>query len=133
MTEVNFTDRELDVMSVLWRRGSGTVAEVRSELEDALAYTTVLTVLQTLEDKGHVRHEEEGRAYRYHPLVAPETAGGSALDRILEKIFHGSAETLLAQLVRERDLSDAELERMRRLLSDRQEAEGANGAEEGDR
>ncbi|MFW6010763.1 MAG: BlaI/MecI/CopY family transcriptional regulator [Gemmatimonadota bacterium] len=133
MTEVNFTDRELDVMSVLWRRGSGTVAEVRSELEDTLAYTTVLTVLQTLEDKGHVRHEEEGRAYRYHPLVASETAGGSALDRILEKIFHGSAETLLAQLVRERDLSDAELERMRRLLADRQETEGTTDAEDGDR
>lgn len=133
MTEVNFTDRELDVMSVLWRRGSGTVAEVRSELEDALAYTTVLTVLQTLEDKGHVRHEEEGRAYRYHPLVAPETAGGSALDRILEKIFHGSAETLLAQLVRERDLSDAQLERMRRLLADRQETDGTTDAEDGDR
>jgi predicted transcriptional regulator len=133
MTEVNFTDRELDVMSVLWRRGSGTVAEVRSELEDALAYTTVLTVLQTLEDKGHVRHEEEGRAYRYHPLVAPETAGGSALDRILEKIFHGSAETLLAQLVRERDLSDAQLERMRRLLADRQETKGTTDAEDGDR
>lgn len=133
MTEVNFTDRELDVMSVLWRRGSGTVAEVRSELQDALAYTTVLTVLQTLEDKGHVRHEEEGRAYRYHPLVAPETAGGSALDRILEKIFHGSAETLLAQLVRERDLSDAQLERMRRLLADRQETEGTSDAEDGDR
>lgn len=133
MTEVNFTDRELDVMSVLWRRGSGTVAEVRSELADALAYTTVLTVLQTLEDKGHVRHEEEGRAYRYHPLVAPETAGGSALDRILEKIFHGSAETLLAQLVRERDLSDAELQRMRRLLADRQEAEGTPDAEDEDR
>lgn len=133
MTDVNFTDRELDVMSVLWRRGSGTVAEVRSELEDALAYTTVLTVLQTLEDKDHVRHEEEGRAYRYHPLVAPETAGGSALDRILDKIFHGSAETLLAQLVRERDLSDAQLERMRRLLADRQVTEEATDAETGDR
>lgn len=133
MTEVNFTDRELDVMSVLWRRGSGTVAEVRSELDDPLAYTTVLTVLQTLEDKGHVRHEEEGRAYRYHPLVAPETAGGSALQRILEKIFHGSAETLLAQLVRERDLSDAELGRMRRLLADRQEREGGAAREVDDR
>lgn len=133
MSEVSFTDRELDVMSVLWRRGSGTVAEVRSELEDALAYTTVLTVLQTLEEKGHVRHEEEGRAYRYHPLVAPETAGGSALQRILEKIFHGSAETLLAQLVRERDLSEAELERMRRLLAPRQERQVDPDAEEDDR
>lgn len=119
-----FTERELDVMSILWRRGSGTVAEVRERLEDRLAYTTVLTVLQTLEEKGHVRHEEEGRAYRYFPEVAPEEAGGTALRKIVEKIFHGSSEMLLAQLVSERDLSNRELERMRRLLSRRLEARG---------
>lgn len=119
--EVSFTDRELDVMSVLWRRGSGTVAEVRERLEDELAYTTVLTVLQTLEEKGRVRHEEEGRAYRYHPEVAAEEAGGTALRRIVEKIFQGSSEMLLAQLVSERNLSGAELRRMQRLLASRLE------------
>lgn len=119
MTEIRFTRRELDVMSILWRRGSGTVAEVQEELSDPLAYTTVLTVLQTLEEKGHVRHEEEGRAYRYFPTVEVEEAGGSALGRILDKIFHGSAETLLARLVSEEDLSDEELRRMRRLLERR--------------
>ena len=56
----SFTDRELDVMAVLWDRGPSTVAEVREHLEDALAYTTVLTVLRTLETKGFVSHEEEG-------------------------------------------------------------------------
>ena len=76
---VSFTDRELDVMAVLWQRGPSTVAEVREALEDALAYTTVLTVLRTLEDKGYVGHEEEGRAYRYFPAVAREEAGTSAL------------------------------------------------------
>ena len=58
----DFTERELDVMSVLWQLGSGTVAEVRAALEDEFAYTTVLTVLRTLEAKGHVRHEGEGKA-----------------------------------------------------------------------
>ncbi|HLV25786.1 MAG TPA: BlaI/MecI/CopY family transcriptional regulator, partial [Gemmatimonadales bacterium] len=67
---VTFTDRELDVMSVLWQRGPCTVAEVRAELPASLAYTTVLTVLRTLEDKGYAGHEEEGKAYRYHALVA---------------------------------------------------------------
>ena len=58
----SFTDRELDVMAVLWERGPSTVAEVREHLEDRLAYTTVLTVLRTLEAKGFVSHEEEGDA-----------------------------------------------------------------------
>jgi predicted transcriptional regulator len=119
VTESGFTDRELDAMSILWRRGSGTVAEVRDELGEELAYTTVLWVLQTLEEKGRVRHEKEGRAYRYFPLVAPEEAGGSALGRLVEKVFQGSAEMLLAQLVTERRLPPEELKRMRDLLDRR--------------
>lgn|SRR5690606_26400083 len=119
MGEAFFTDRELDVMSILWRHGSATVSEVREELPDALAYTSVLSALQTLEEKGYVRHESEGRAYRYYPLVAPEEAGGSAIRRILDKVFHGSAEMLLAQLVTERKVSAEELRRMRKLLEDR--------------
>jgi BlaI family transcriptional regulator, penicillinase repressor len=119
MGETLLTERELDVMSILWRRGSATVAEVREELADSLAYTSVLSALQTLEEKGHVGHEREGRAYRYFPLIAQDAAGGSALYRILDKIYHGSAETLLAQLVSERRISPAELERMRRLLDER--------------
>ncbi len=115
-----FTDRELDVMAVLWKRGEATVAEVRAGLADELAYTTVLTVLRTLEEKGHVGHREgEGRAYVYRPLVEREEAGASALARVLDRVFGGSPELLLTQLVSERDLSDAELERMRRLLEDR--------------
>lgn len=131
MSEVSFTERELDVMSVLWDEGSGTVAEVQERISDPLAYTTVLTVLQTLEDKGHVRHEEEGRAYRYFPTVQPEEAGGTALRRIVDKIFQGSAEMLLAQLVTERDLSRDELERMRHLLADRLDEEAGPDAEGG--
>lgn len=119
MGESFFTDRELDVMSILWRHGSATVTEVREELPDRLAYTSVLSALQTLEEKGYVRHESEGRAYRYYPLVAPEEAGGSAIGRILDKVFHGSAEMLLAQLVSERKLSADELRRMRKLLEER--------------
>ena len=114
-------------MSVLWRESSGTVAEVKDRLSDELAYTTVLWVLQTLEEKGFIRHEREGRAHRYIPLVGPEAAGASALDRIVEKVFHGSAEMLLAQLVSERELPPAELQRMRDLL-DRRLAESGGEA-----
>lgn len=119
MDEPVFTPRELDVMSILWRLGSATVSEVRAALEDDLAYTSVLSALQTLEEKGYVGHEAAGRAYRYYAVVTQDAAGEGALRRILDKIFHGSAESLLAQLVSERQLSAAELQRMRQML-DRQ-------------
>ena len=111
-----FTNRELDIMSVLWREGSGTVAEVRDALGDDVGYTTVLKMLQILEEKGAVNHEREGRAYRYTPLVESVSAGGRALRRIVNKIFHGSAEMLLATLVEDRDFSDEEIARMRSVL-----------------
>ena len=112
----SFTDRELDVMAVLWERGPSTVAEVRVHLEDALAYTTVLTVLRTLETKGYVSHEEEGKAHRYAPLVARDRAGKTALGQVLGKIFGGSREMLLANLVKERGIDAAELKRLRKIL-----------------
>jgi BlaI family transcriptional regulator, penicillinase repressor len=123
MDEISFTPRELDVMSILWRGGSGTVSEVREALGEELAYTSVLSALQTLEEKGFVRHEPEGRAYRYFPTVAPENAGRSALARIREAVFQGSAELLFAQLVSDRKLKRDELERMRRLLAERLDEE----------
>jgi BlaI family penicillinase repressor len=119
MDDVYFPPRELEVMSILWRLGSATVTEVRDELDQDLAYTSVLSALQTLEEKGFVRHESQGRAYKYLPLVAAERAGGSAIARIRDAIFHGSAERMFAQFVSDRNLSREELERMRRLLSDR--------------
>jgi BlaI family transcriptional regulator, penicillinase repressor len=118
MSDPTFTDRELDIMSILWRQGGATVAEVRDLLPDALAYTSVLSALQTLEEKGYVGHDTEGRAYRYYPRVAVEEAGESALGRVLDKIFHGSAESLLAQLVSDRTIPPEELKRMRQMLEE---------------
>ena len=125
MAAVTFTDRELDVMTVLWAAGPSTVADVRASLAGAghdLAYTTVLTVLRTLEAKGHVAHEEEGRAHRYRALVEREAAGRSALRRLLGTVFGGSPELLLTHLVRERGVSAAELRRMRALLDEQLDA-----------
>ena len=118
MSDPTFTDRELDIMSILWRQGGATVAEVRDLLPDALAYTSVLSALQTLEEKGYVGHDSEGRAYRYYPMVAVEEAGESALGRVLDKIFQGSAESLLAQLVSDRTIPPEELKRMRQMLEE---------------
>ena len=116
---VAFTDRELDVMAVLWDLGPATVADVRDRLADPLAYTTVLTVLRTLEAKGHVGHVEEGRAHRYHALVDRDAAGRSALRRLLGTVFGGSPEALLTNLVEARDADAAELARLRAILDER--------------
>jgi BlaI family transcriptional regulator, penicillinase repressor len=115
----SFTERELDCMAVLWERGPSTVTEVREALADSLAYTTVLTVLRTLEAKGHVGHEVVGKAYRYLPLVAREAAGSSALGRIVDKIFGGSRELLLAHLVEGQGVTDDEIRNLRRVLNER--------------
>jgi BlaI family penicillinase repressor len=117
--EIAFTDRELDVMGVLWDLGSATVAEVQERLVDELAYTTVLTILRTLEDKGRVRHEEVGRAYRYFPLVDREEAGANAVRRMVRKLFRGSPELMLTQLVTERGLTSEQMRRMKMLLDAR--------------
>lgn len=116
---ISFTDRELDIMAVLWERGSGTVAEVRDALADDFARTTVLTVLRTLEDKGYVTHRAEGKAHRYRPTVKPEAAGKSALGRILDSMFGGSHERLLAQLVSDRRVDREKLRRLRAELDAR--------------
>jgi BlaI family transcriptional regulator, penicillinase repressor len=117
--DIAFTERELDVMNVLWDHGASTVAEVQEAMPDELAYTTVLTMLRTLEEKGYLSHEEEGRAYRYYPLVERSEAGASALSRMMRKLFRGSPELLLTHLVSQRGLTREQLEEMRRMLDER--------------
>jgi BlaI family transcriptional regulator, penicillinase repressor len=117
--DIRFTTRELDVIGVLWDRGPSTVAEVRAQIEDDLAYNTVLTILRILEDKGYVGHTEEGRAHRYAALVERSDAGSSALKRVTRRLFSGSPELVLTKLVEDADLTDDELRRMRDLLAAR--------------
>ena len=110
------TERELDIMGILWKHGSGTVTEVHKALGEPVGYTSVLKMLQILEGKEMVRHEQEGRAYRYFPLVQPADAGGRALGKIVDKIFHGSTELALARLVSGRKLDADEVKRMKALI-----------------
>jgi predicted transcriptional regulator len=117
--EISFTDREADIMGVLWRRGPSTVAEVRAELHDELAYTTVLTMLRTLQGKGYVGYEEEGRTYRYFAAVEQQDARKSALRHLAEKMFDGSPELLLTHLVSAQKLDRKQLQRIRKLLDEK--------------
>jgi predicted transcriptional regulator len=116
--EIRFTSRELDIMGALWTRGPSTVAEVQGQLDDDLAYTTVLTMLKIMEGKGYVSRTREGRADRYAPEVKRQVAGKSALGRITKRLFAGSPEELLVRLV-DADLDADQLRRMRDLLDRR--------------
>ncbi len=115
----NLTNSELDVMAVLWELGSAKVSEVQERLEKSLAYTSVLTVLRALEAKGKVRHEEEGRAFRYYPLVDAVEATDKTLKRFVDKVYQGSRELLIARLLSDDSMTDAELRRIRSLLNKR--------------
>jgi BlaI family penicillinase repressor len=116
---VSLTRRELDVMSVLWRRGRATVAEVRDDLADDLAYPTVQTMLRVLEGKGYVGHTVDGRAFRFHALVEQDEAADSALGRLVAKVYHGSRELLVSRLLAHEDISPDELRRIKKLLQKR--------------
>jgi len=116
---VHLTRRELDVMAVIWERGSATVAEVKAGLADDLAYPTVLTILRTLEAKKHVRHTLEGKAFRYRPVLKSTVAGSSALKRVLDKVYRGSRELLVAGLLDDEEIDEEELRSLRRLVEQR--------------
>ena len=115
--EIHFTDREIDVMEVLWERGPSLVGEVRDALKDDLAYTTVLTILRTLEGKRYVGHEQEGRGHRYFAAVKQQAAQRSALRHLTSKLFKGSAELLFTHLVSDHKLSAEQIRKMRKLLA----------------
>ena len=128
LVSVSFTERELDLMAVLWDEGPSTAGEVQKALADRdvdLAYNTVLTLLRILEDKGHVDHKEQGRAHRFRAAVQRQEAEASALRYTLDRIFGGSAEALVAQLVQERSLSKKDLKRLRRIINARLDSKRA--------
>ena len=121
--DISLTNREADVMRVLWDHGPSVVAEVRERLADELAYTTVLTILRTLETKGYVAHHEEGRVHRYFAAVKEQTAQRSALRHLTHKLFKGSAELLFTHLVSDQKLTPEQIRRMRKLLAQKSDKE----------
>ncbi len=119
LAEVVFTDRELDLMNVLWEHGPSTAAEVQVRLSDRLAYTTVLTVLRVLEAKGYLSHTVEGKAHRFHPGVSREVAAQSSIRYLKHKMFRGSGAMFLAHVVEDVRDDPKTLQRMRRVLNQR--------------
>ena len=125
-THTTLTRRERQIMDVLYRRIRATAAEVMAELPGEPNYSTVRTQLRVLEDKGHVRHEEEGGRYVYAPAVPRHAARKSALKHLVETFFDGSAEQVVAAVLggEASRLSDEELDRVSALI-DKARKEGS--------
>jgi predicted transcriptional regulator len=118
----HLTDAELRLMDVLWEKGEATVSDVADALPNhpALAYSTVLTTLRILENKGFVRHTKDGRAFVYHPVVGREQARESAVTHLVRRFFENSPELLMLNLLDGKKVDAGELRRLRKKI---QEAE----------
>jgi len=115
---VTLTNHELRLMNVLWERERATVADIVGALgAPPLAYTTVMTTLGTLEEKGYVTHTKAGRAFLYRPLVERGDAATSLLDTLLERFFGSSPGVLALALLEDERLSDDDVANLKRVLA----------------
>jgi len=112
--------RERQIMEIVWERGRATAAEVRAHMPDPPSYSAVRAQLRILEDKGHLRHEQEGPRYVFLPTVPPEEASETALRKLVRTFFGGSPEGAMAALLDlEGDhLDDEALERLSELIEE---------------
>ena len=110
--------RERQIVDILYSQGRATAAEVQAALPDPPSYSAVRAMLRILEEKGHVRHEQDGPRYVYLPTVGRERAKRSALRHVLQTFFDGSAEQAISALLDASDtrLSDRELDRLAKLI-----------------
>jgi BlaI family penicillinase repressor len=117
--EQHLSRRERQIMDVLHAKESATAAEVRATLPDPPGYSAVRALLRILEEKGHVRHREEGTRYIYLPRASRETASRSALKRVVSTFFQGSVTQAMTALLEKADteLSDAELDQLQELIN----------------
>ncbi len=116
----HLTEGELRLMNILWRQGPATVSQVVDALpaDPPVAYSTVLTLLRILENKGYVRHTKQGRAFIYQPLVGSKEASTKAIHHLVSRFFGGSTGQLVMKLLDERQIDAAELKRIKKKISE---------------
>jgi predicted transcriptional regulator len=118
------TEAELRIMRILWERGESLVSELVDAMPEStpLAYTSVLTTVRILEQKGYVRHRQEGRAFVYSPRVAEREASRSEVRHMLDRFFGNSRERLLLTLLGDEDVSEDELQRLKTAIAQAESA-----------
>lgn len=128
-----FTEAELRIMEVLWRKGSGTVQQVVDWLPSTLAYNSVLTTIRILEKKGHVKHVKDGRAFIYEPIIGREEATRSEIRHLVSRFFRNSHEALLLNILQDEEIDAAQVQRLREMLDEHDARNNSGQNKDGDR
>ena len=112
------TGQELEIMKIVWRLETATVRQVYEELlkQRRIAYTSVMTIMNILEKKGHLKRRQEDRAYVYLPAKPQKQVIGSMVREFIQRVFNGSAEPLLVHLVEDEQLTEQDVEEIRRSI-----------------
>jgi predicted transcriptional regulator len=116
---ITLTEAELRLMKILWSRGESAVGELVATMPEGevLAYNSVLTTIRILEQKGYVRHRQEGRAFLYSPCVAEKEAGRSEVRHMMQRFFGNSRERLLLSLLGDDEVTSEELQRLKAAIA----------------
>lgn len=114
------TEAELRIMRILWAQGESLVSDLVAAMPDnaPLAYTSVLTTVRILEQKGYVKHRQEGRAFLYRPCIAEHEASRSEVNHMLHRFFGNSRERLLLTLLGDGDMTPDELQRLKNAIAE---------------
>jgi len=111
-----FTDRELEIMRILWRLGEASARQIQEHLPGDRHYNSVMTIIRVLEKKKHLTHREEGRAHIYRATVSPDASRTRVLKHLVKQVFGGSAASLVLNLVETGDLTTSDIEDIRRKM-----------------
>ena len=123
----NLTQREAEIMEILWREGSAAADRIRQELPDDPHDSTVRTLLRILETKGYVKHVVRGKAFVYRPAVRKASAERKAVVNVLKRFFGGSAEALVLRLIEDEQLTPEQLEQLRKTGTSTRHPENEGG------
>ena len=119
-----FTDKEMEIMQVVWELGEAAVKDIQDRLPGDRHYNSVLTIIRVLERKGHLIHRQEGRAHIYRAKVNQDKARRRVLSHLVKNVFGGSAASMVLNLVETGDLTRKELDEIRRKISRRTDIKG---------
>ena len=112
----SFTDRELEIMKIVWDLGEATAREIQARLPGERHYNTVLTIIRVLEAKGHLTHRAQGKSYVYKARHAPQKARNRVIRHLIDHVFAGSAASLVLHLVETGSLTEEDLQSIRQTL-----------------
>lgn len=114
----NLTDRESEIMNLIWKLGSATADQIRSELNDELHDSSVRTMLRILEEKGFITHERTGRSFIYRPAIKRDQVQRKTLSNVIRQFFSGSPQDLVMRLLEDEQLSASDLAEMMSQVSE---------------